>query len=153
MSVLSRDIDMGVFTCNRAYGSSSGGCDYGLIGNKEICIQEITWYPRGSGIGRVMLKKHDQTCLTVGEMHSDLSQPGVTWTFKPDERLKTIEMFSQNNCLAGVRVTTCEPYEQRLEVGQVSGNPVEVPVGTGRWVGIFGNSGQYVDNLGFAMRR
>lgn len=154
MSVESRDINLDVFTSNKAYGSPSGGCDFGLIGNKEVCVQEIVFYLTKDGIERVMMRKQDQTCLTVGGLVPPSSQPPSSWKFSPDDRFKEIKMFCQNNRLVGVRVVTCKPHQRTLEVGNVSGtNSFDVPVGSGRCVGIFGNSGQYMDNLGFVMRR
>ncbi len=150
MSVISQDIDLKTFTSNVAVGSTSGGCKYGLVGNKEVVIQELVWYLTDNGIGRVMVKKHDKTCLTVGGMRPSETKPLVRWTFQPEEKFETIQLFSQNNRLAGVRMCT---DKQKLQIGYVESNPIEISAGTGRCVGMFGNSGMCVDNLGFAMRR
>ena len=152
MSVISHDISLDTFTCNKAVGSATGGCDYSLIGNKDVYVQSLTWYPIDNGFGRVMMKKQDGTYLTIGGMRPSETKPGVTWNFKPEERFSTVELFAQNDRLVGVRV--CTNMNQKLEVGYLEGKtPVTIPVGTGRFVGIFGNSGKYVDSLGFAMRR
>ena len=154
MSVISRDISLDTYTSNKAVGSSSGGCDYSLLGNRDKPVQEITWYPTSdNGIGRVMMRKCDGTCITIGSLPSSQALPEVTWTFKPDELFDSIELFSLNDRLAGACVRTRAPYKQELKVGYVQGEPQKIPSGTGLCVGIFGNFSRCVDNLGFAMRR
>lgn len=158
MSVKSLDISTAIFTSNIAVGANSGGYDFGFIGDLESRVKEIvmTLNDERMNFGRVSLKKYDQTCITVGGNNEYRSSGNrvLTWQFEADEQITRIRLYSKNDCLVGIKLSTTK--QQDLEafvpgVTEYSPTPVEIPVGSGKWVGIFGNSGLYVDSLGFAM--
>lgn len=167
MSVYSKDIDTGIFTSNLAVGSNTGGYDYGFVGDLSHRVKEMSILLNKDlgNIGRIIIKKYDMTCITVGGNHGMTeggSQPSgtssqncwVTWNFEPEEQLTRIRLYSREDRLVGIKISSNR--QQNLSaclpgVTDTNPTPVEIPVGSGKWVGIFGFSGAHVDSLGFAM--
>lgn len=148
MSAVSGDISLDTFASNLAVGSKSGGHDFGLVGSVHHGIQEMTVYIAYGCIGKVVAKKSDHSCITIGRTDSTLKK---TWNFEPDERFTRIRLYSRDNHLVGIKLSTNEHQQlEALALGEIP-DPVEIPVGSGKCVGVFGNSGKIVDSLGFAM--
>lgn len=156
MSIKSQDISTDLFTSNLAVGSSTGGYDYGFVGDLGHRVKEITitLCDEQMNIGRICIVKYDQTSTTVGGNNGLQPERVLTWRFEPDEQLTRIRLYSKNNRLAGIKLSTSKQTDLEAcvtGVSETSPTPVEIPVGSGKWMGIFGFSGRFVDSLGFAM--
>lgn len=158
MSYISEDISTDIFTSNLAVGSTSGGYDFGLVGNLQHHVKEITITLTKNRIARVVVKKQDLSCITIGGGESPES-PLVTvksWFFEPDEIFSCIQLFSKENCLSGIKLKTSKQDDLQACTCDnpptcTCASPVVIPRGSGICVGVFGNAGTYVESLGFAM--
>lgn len=150
--VVSEDIDLGTFMCNVAVGALSGGYDFGLVGNPTISIKTIRFHLNPDNIGRVEVTKHDNTTLVIGGNPSPRVE---TWKFKDNEKLTQLLLYRSvsGDRLAGVELRTSQDQHLRISIEGVSPTGVSMPVGTGQWVGLFGNAEKYINNMGFAMRK
>lgn len=159
---VSKDIDLGTFTSNQAAGSDqgtgsqSGGFDYSLVGDLNHRVRQITVMlnDERNYVSRVIIVKNDQTCSTIGgNQYSDSKVRELTWHFQPNEQLTRIRLYCTNNRFAGFIINTnIQQNIVCLLEGVTESSPhLEIPVGSGKWMGVFGNCGGIVDSLGFAM--
>lgn len=155
MYTISKDISETTFTSNKAVGSDSGGCDFGLVGCINHLIKGFTMTITNDGFGPLVVSKHDGSKITVGSGHySDSTRVAcdVTWRFAHSERFTSILLYSSNNRLAGIQISTNK--QKNLEAfipGYKPTDPIEIKVGSGKCAGVFGFSGTIIDSLGFAM--
>lgn len=158
MSFHSQDIG-DKFTSSLAVGSDSGGEDFSLIGSIKKYVEEITLYLIDDkhtdplvkkSIGRIVVRKSDGSSITVGAVKTTTKS---TLTLKPSEKLTSIRLWSHEDRLAGVELSTSKSQHLRVCIPGLpsSVQPTEIPVGSGHLVGVFGRSGMYVDSLGFAV--
>lgn len=155
MSVKSGDIDTTIFTSNVSVGSTSGGYDFGLVGDVNQSIESITFVLTRDTIGRLILKKKDGTQLIIGATDPSTAQKVVTWKFDwPTDKLKEIILYPSLNMkhLAKVLlVTEKNQFNVSVPSGSVSPTGTRIDVGRGNCVGVFGNAGEHIYNMGFAM--
>lgn len=151
MSSYSQDIDLNIFTSNLAYGSSSGGYDYGLVGNRDYrvkCIKMNVDEPTSS-FGRIVVEKWDGTCLSIGSLPDASNEK--KWNFEKDEQFTRIQLYSDKDRLCGIKISTNRQTLQYFVPSCSMEKHQDIPVGSGKCIGVFGQSGTYVDCLGFAM--
>ena len=158
MSFHSQDIG-DKFTSSLAIGSDSGGEDFSLLGSVKKYVEEITFYlvddkytdpTVKKSIGQITVKKFDGSCITIGTVKT---KTRCTLTLRPSEKLTRIRLWSHEDRLAGVELTTSKSQHLRVCIPGLppSTQPTDIPVGSGHLVGVFGRSGMYVDSLGFAV--
>ncbi len=149
MTYTSLDISLDVFTSNIAVGSPTGGCDYDLVGCEHHSLQQLSLVIGEEGFERIMAKKHNGTSISVGVTDS---KPSINWKFGLDEKFLSINLYSSEDHLAGIEITTDKGQKLKAYLpGYSPSHPIVIPVGSGKCLGIFGNSGTIVDSLGFAM--
>ena len=151
MSSSSQDIDPVTFTSQTAYGSNIGGHDFSLVGSHDQRVKSMKMNTDAltSSIGQLLMKKWDESSLLVGDK-SDIPNQ-VQWTFDRDELFTRIQLYSDKDRLCGIKITTNKNNYQIFVPSCSMAKHIEIPVGSGKCVGVFGQSGSYVDSLGFAM--
>lgn len=143
-----KDIPTDKFASRRAYGIKEGD-DYGLVGQVNSHVIRMELSLQKCNIGRLLLKKCDDTCLTIGS--TPARQP-LVWTFQDSDRFECIKLYTRNSIPVGIymRTTAKKEYDAKAECG--STQEINIPIGNGEFVGIFGDADAVVESLGFAMR-
>ena len=151
MSSSSQDIDLDTFTSQIAYGSNIDGHNFSLVGSRDHRVKsiQVNTDASTSSIGQLLMKKWDESILCVG-VGPDISNQ-VQWTFDRDEQFTRIQLYSDKDRLCGIKVTTNKHNYQIFVPSCSMANQIEMSVGSGKCVGVFGQSRSYVDSLGFAM--
>ena len=143
------DISLDTFTHRRAYGSQQG-CDFGCVGWLEKPVTMMSWCLGQTAFGRLQLQKSDGTSIIVGA--TDLPDK-ITWNFMEGERFTEIKMYTASSKLVGVCITTSRNTYRAVvkDFDRLSPQMTNIDVGSGACVGVFGNSGVWLESLGFAM--
>lgn len=150
----SEDVSTDVFTSNIAVGSPTEGYDFGLIGNTKKWVEEIRVSITATHIGRLMVRKSDGTCLTIGSTGGD---PKEIWRFNPTEKFSLIQLYSKNKRLVGIRLSTDRQTNLHVFVPGCENlsddysKKIRINEGCESCIGVFGNARECVDSLGFAM--
>lgn len=147
-------VDLTKYTSNVAVGGP-GGNPFCLIAKYPDVVKRITLYrdqqrPKFRGI---YFERYDSSVLNVGGSFVDPSP--LSFTFDEDERLTRILLYasSSGTRFSGLELNTTKQVVQAFANGY---NPsqsdmVEIPVGNGKWNGIFGKAGGDIDSFGIAM--
>lgn len=150
-SVLKNDIDVSTFTDNNAYGSPNGH-DYGCVGWLLKPVTMISLSVGDNAFGRIEFRKSDGMCITAGA--TDLPDKSVM-QFQEDERFREVKLYTCSGRLVGLCLVTnrqtCKVFVKQYNPSASQSHVVEV--GSGKCVGIFGNSGVWLESLGLAMLR
>ena len=141
------------YTSNVSVGGP-GGNPYSLLATWPKTVKRITVYRDQKRIRGIELERHDSAVLHIG-VYEDKNP--ITYTFQENEQLTRILLYSSdydNGRFAGFKLrTTRQQSVEAFAYGFTpsSSNEVEIPVGNGKWNGIFGKGGGDIDSLGFAM--
>lgn len=157
---VSDDIDVReTYMSNLAVGALSGGNDFGLVGNPATSIKQIIFHLNVDCIGRVEILKHDQTRLVIGakpvDVPNNTDKRVLTWMFEAGEKLTQLKLYQSVNHdrLAGIHLRTSRDQDLHFSLSNASTTGVDMSVGTGQCVGLFGFAADYIYCMGFAMRR
>ncbi len=159
LSIIKNDISTTTFTSNKAFGSK-GGHGFSLVGWTESPISKMTLHV-GKTFGRIVVEKYDGTSINFGG--APVRQPEyrqMVWKLEKDDLLSKIELYSNGSVLAAIRLTVrgrSAPLEACIDGFSIAGSKpeqrMEVPPGTGKFVGVYGNHDMSVQSLGLAMLR
>ena len=141
------------YTSNISVGGPEGN-PYSLLATWSGTAKKITVYRDQQRIRGIEFERHDSAILHIG-IYEDKNP--ITYTFEENEQLTRILLYSSDyntGRFAGFKLSTTR--QQNVEAFAYgftpsSSNEVEIPVGNGKWNGIFGNAGVDIDSLGFAM--
>ena len=148
-------VSLVVYTSNVAVGGP-GGHPYSLIATWPSVAKQITFYRDQQRMRGISFERYDSSTLKLG---GDFSDPNpVTIKLEESEQLTEIFLYSStygNGRFAGLRITTTEQQAEVFAYGftrsALENDQVEIPVGNGKWNGIFGMAGGDIDSFGMAM--
>ena len=155
-TVAMKDIDTRIFTRNWAIGSATRGNIYSLVGWLKSPIKSIQFYYNAQEFGRIIMEKHDGTNITIGTK-TDSMRNDDPWLFDRNERFTDVKLYSNGQTLTGIKLSSRIGQQPAIEhsVGLINYKftdpPVDIPVGSGMCVGIFGNHDNVVNALGLAL--
>ena len=149
-------VSLTMYTSNVAVGGP-GGNPFSLIATWPAVVKRITLYrdqqrPKFKGI---YFERYDSSVLNVGGGFASADPSPLSYTFDEDERLTRILLYSSSssNRFSGLELNTTKQVVKAFAYGYNASqcDMVEIPVGNGKWNGIFGKAGGDIDSFGIAM--
>ena len=143
------------YTSNVAVGGP-GGNPYSLIANWNKVAKQITFYRDQQRMRGIVFERYDSSMIKLGGSGSFSDPNPVTITLVEDEQLTRILLYSStfaNGRFAGLKINTTKKTAEAFAYGYTpcANDEVEIPVGNGKWNGIFGRAGGDIDSFGMAM--
>ena len=145
-------VDTSYFTSNIALGGRNGndfnaGAD---IPKSATAIRSLqVWYDDNVIRGVVVVFSDDTTTsrgTTDGVKSTDV------FYLAPGEKLTDLQLWKGNDRFGGIELRTDQNRSFSIKVGNI-GEPYRPEIGSGLLIGIFGNSGRYLDFLWLAFLR
>lgn len=171
-------VDTTRFGTNCAYGHTFNtdpnkiAEEFAILGANSCWVRRLTLLMnKQTGISGIVCEKADNTKISVGLAEGPGSSlpPNVfkcDWTFVQGEIFKRVLLVSNGVRLTGIRITTSKQEKEAYMDGSkippesTTGKPIVLyqmiegsAIGSGTCVGIFGNSSDHVEFLGFAMKK
>ena len=146
-------VSLVLYTSNVAVGGP-GGNPYSLIATWPKVAKQITFYRDQQRMRGIVFERYDSSMIKLCGSFSDPNP--VTITLGEDEQLTRILLYSStygNGRFAGLKINTTKKTAEAFAYGYspCANDEVEIPVGNGKWNGIFGMAGGDIDSFGMAM--
>ena len=141
------------YTSNVAVGGA-GGNPYSLFATWNY-VHQATFYRDSGRMRAIEIKRFGGSSIKLGGSFTDDPQP-VTFTLECDELVTRILLYSTSyggGRFAGLRINTTKQTLEAFAKGYTpcEADQVEIPVGTGKWTGVFGKAGNDIDSFGIGM--